>query len=136
MTFDSRDRGGGGSKWYSQAVLGRGEGESERYSQVVLGRGEGELERYSPIDKALGKEEERCSPADKAAVELAVGLAVAEEGKIGTALVEDVLRRPVAMGYLPGPHLPVLGLWKSLSLFEHRLRWSVDSLVSHGYCPC
>ncbi len=28
-------------------------------------------------------------------------LAVAEEGKIGTALVEDVLRRPMAMGYLP-----------------------------------
>ncbi len=80
-----------------------------------LGEGEGGSERYSG---------------------LAVGLAVAEEGKIGTALVEDVLRRPVAMGYLTGPHLPVLGLWKSLSLFEHRLRWSVDSLVSHGYCPC
>ena len=37
-------------------------------------------------------------------------LAVAEEGNIGTALVEDVLRRSVAMGYLPKPHLSVLRL--------------------------
>ena len=81
-----------------------------------LGWGEGRLEWYPR--QLVG----RAAVAE---------LAVAEEGKIETALMEDVLRRPVAMGYLPEPHLPVLELWKSL--FEHRLRWSVGSLVSHRY---
>ena len=109
-----------------------GEGELEWYPRQ-LEWGEGGLEWY-PRQLEWGEDGLEWYPRQLVGRAAVAELAVAEEGKIGTALVEEVLRRSVAMEYLPEPHLPVLGLWKSLSLFEHRLRWSVGSLVSHRYC--
>ena len=88
--------------------------------RLVLG---GELEQDSPVDKAVAGGEEQCSPVDKAADKAVAGgeeqrslvdKAAAEEGI--DALVEDDSRRPVAMGFLLGPHSPMIRPLKPLVL--------------------